>query len=182
MQTHLIVTLACPDRPGIVERITDVISNYSANWEESRLARLGGDFAGIIKIGVADEQSAALADALRSMADGEMTVIVKRAEQPRDDDQQTATVFDLLLAGADHEGIVHEVAHYLAGHGINVETMETEVVRAPMSASPLFHMLAQIKVPGTLPPAELSANLERIGEQLGVDIEIRSATDHRAER
>ena len=39
MKTLLMVTITCPDRPGIVEQITQVVIRYSANWEDSRLAR-----------------------------------------------------------------------------------------------------------------------------------------------
>ena len=55
MKTYLVVTITCPDRPGIVERLTELLVAHAANWEESRMARLGGDFAGIVKIGVAPE-------------------------------------------------------------------------------------------------------------------------------
>jgi glycine cleavage system regulatory protein len=172
MRTHLVVTITCPDRPGIVERVTQVIERFSGNWEESRLARLGGDFAGIVRVSVPPEKAESLADALRAMGDERMTVIVKVTDPDAAPLQAGQCLYQLRLNGADHEGIVHTVSGYLAGHGINVEEMETEIVHAPVSASPLFHMQAQIKAPGELPLAELSANLDRIADELGVDIEI----------
>ncbi len=41
---------------------------------------------------------------------------------------------------------------------------------APVTAAPLFQMQARIRVPPRLPLAELRANLERIGDEQGVDI------------
>ena len=175
MKRSLVITVTCPDRPGIVERITEVISRFSANWEESRMARLGGDFAGIVKISAPEEKAEALAESLRGLADEQMTVAVKVGELGRSDPLQGYGLYDLRLVGADHEGIVHKVSGFLAGQGINVEAMETEVVAAPISGSPLFQMQAQIKVSAGLPLAELSANLERIGDELGVDIEVQPA-------
>jgi glycine cleavage system regulatory protein len=55
--------------------------------------------------------------------------------------------------------------------------MATQVVQAPVSASPLFEMQAQIKAPPDLPFSELQASLQRVGEDLGVDIEIRLRAD-----
>jgi glycine cleavage system transcriptional repressor len=173
MKTSLVVTLTCPDRPGVVERVTDVVAGFSANWEESRMARLGGDFAGIVRISVPQEQANALTQALQSMADEEMTVIVKAARSAAADAQQAGILYDLRLTGADHEGIVHDVASYLAGRGINVETMDTNVVQAPISATPLFEMTAQIKAPPDLSLPDLKASLLRVAEDLGVDIEVR---------
>lgn len=173
MKTYLVVTLTCPDRPGIVDRVTEAISGFSANWEESRMAHLGGEFAGIVKISVPQEEAEAVAAALWGMADDEMTVAVKFTKSGASESAGEHGLYELRLEGADHEGIVHTVSHYLAGRGINVETMDTEVVRAPVCGTPLFHMVAQIKVPPELPLPELNANLDHIGEDLGVDIDVR---------
>ena len=173
MKTYLVVTITCPDRPGIVERITEVLAAHEANWEESRMARLGGDFAGIVLISVAAAKVEALAAALRALDTERMTVVVKPTQPAAADTLAGGSLYDLRLTGADHEGIVHKVSAYLAGQGINVETMETDVAPAPVSATPLFRMEAQIKVPVRLTLAELRGNLERIGDELGVDIDVR---------
>ena len=172
MKTYLVITVTCPDRPGIVERITEILADFSANWEESRMARLGGDFAGIVKIGVAEERATALTEALQTLADEQMTVTVKVAQPAASKPLDGYVLYELRLTGADHEGIVHAVSRYLLDQGINVENMETEVNPAPMSASPLFHMKAQIKVPPQLSLDQLHASLDRIGEEHGVDIEV----------
>ena len=173
MKTYLVVTVTCPDRPGIVERITEVLVGHAANWEESRMARLGGDFAGIVLISVAPEKADALAASLHALGDAQMTVLIKPTK-PAADALVGGTLYELQLTGADHEGIVHKVSAYLAGQGINVEAMETDVVPAPVTATPLFQMEAQIKVPPRLTLAELQGNLARIGDELGVDIEVRA--------
>ncbi len=172
MRSYLVVTITCPDRPGIVEQITEALVGFSANWEESRMARLGGDFAGIVKVGVPQEQAESLSEALRGLGDSETTVTVKVARDSAVQALVGYTLFELRLVGADHEGIVHTVSRYLVDQGINVEEMETQVVPAPMSASPLFEMEARIKVPPRLSLEELNANLQGIGEELGVDIEV----------
>jgi glycine cleavage system regulatory protein len=172
MKTYLLVTITCPDRPGVVERLTEVVLRFSANWEESRMARLGGDFAGIVKISVAASRAEALAQAIRELADEQMSVAVKVAQPATSTSLQGYTLCELHLTGADHEGIVHTVSGYLANQGVNVEAMETEVVPAPVSASPLFRMEARIKVPPGRSLSELIANLEHIGEELGVDIDV----------
>ena len=173
MKTYLVVTLTCPDRPGIVDRVTEAIAGYSANWEESRMAHLGGEFAGIVKISVPQEEAEAVAAALWGMADDEMTVAVKFTKSGAAESPDEHGLYELRLEGADHEGIVHAVSHYLAGQGVNVEAMDTEVAHAPISATPLFHMAARIKVPAGLSLSDLNANLDRIGEEHGVDIEVR---------
>ncbi len=46
-----------------------------------------------------------------------------------------------------------------------------------MSASPLFEMSAVIKVPGGIAPEELRTNLQQIGEEMGVDIELSGCAE-----
>jgi glycine cleavage system regulatory protein len=101
-----------------------------------------------------------------------MSVVVKSTRLGEPDPRKDHSLCELRLVGADHEGIVHKVASHLARQGINVEQMETEVVPAPISASPLFHMEARIDVPPSVSIADLKSQLSRIGEELGVDIEL----------
>lgn len=173
MKTYLIVTITCPDRPGIVERITQRAVTHAANWEDSRLARLGGDFAGIVKLTVDSAHAERLTQALLALADQETTILVKATHEDLAQPPTGHTLLQLQLFGADHEGIVHKVAAYLAGHGINVETMDTSISRAPMSAAPLFQMNAVIRVPAGLSAEELGNSLRLIGNEMGVDIDLQ---------
>ena len=150
MKTYLVVTITCPDHPGIVERITEQVVNHSANWEDSRMARLGGDFAGIVLISVAPANAETLTEALLALSDEQTTVEVKATHEEPSAAPLEHQLLDLSLSGADHEGIVHRISAYLAGQGINVESMDTSVEPAPVTASPLFHMNAVIKVRGDL--------------------------------
>lgn len=176
MKTFLVVTITCPDRPGIVERITEVVAAQGGNWEESRFARLGGDFAGIVMLSAPPPHSETLATALVALTGGDMTVTVKSTSPKTLSMRAGHVLCQLRLEGADHEGIVHDVSAYLARQGINVEAMETKIAAAPMSATPLFQMEAQLDVPPTRTIDELRESLRSIGDQLGVDIEILPAT------
>ena len=177
MKSFLVVTITSPDRPGIVERVTDVVVAHGGNWEESRLARLGGDFAGIVMVSVPPERVDELTTALVALANDEMNIVVKCTSPSAPARREGHMLCVLRLDGADHEGIVHDVSAHLAKHGINVESMETELVAAPMSATPLFHMEAQLDVPPSLTVDELRENLLLIGDQLGVDIEVAPAQE-----
>jgi glycine cleavage system transcriptional repressor len=171
MNAFLVITVTCPDRPGIVEQVTEVVVAHGGNWEASRMTRLGGEFAGIVLVSIVAQHADALAESLRGMTDDRMTVMVKRTQLPALEAVGTNS-YQFRLTGADHEGIVHTVASYLASRGINVEDMETDVEAAPITASPLFRMSARLDVPEQVPLERLRADLADIGEELGVDIEI----------
>ncbi len=171
MKTFLVVTITCPDRPGVVERITQVVFGESANWEDSRMARLGGEFAGIIKLSAEEDRVDRLVEALEQLADDETRVAVRRTSEPSSAGASPQLV-TLSLSGADHEGIVHRVSALLASNKVNVESMETSVVPAPVTASPLFQMVARVLIPAGVDATVLNRDLSQLAESLGVDIEL----------
>ncbi len=177
MKTYLVITITCPDRPGIIERITELALSHSANWEDSRMARLGGDFAGIVLLNAAQQDAEQLTHTLLALSDSETTVTVKATHEDPSTPPMEHRLLDLSLTGADHEGIVHKVSAYLAGQNINVESMETSVASAPMSGSPLFQMTAVLKVPTSLAIEPFASALQRIGDELGVDIDLQPRRD-----
>lgn len=172
MKRDLIVTVVCPDRPGIVDRLTGIICRFGGNWEESRMARLGGDFAGIVKVSVPDANAQALARALVEETRDEMTISAKLTAVGSEDTAPCSAQCTVRIGGADHEGIVHSVTHYLASAGANVVSMETGVTHAPVTGSPLFHMKAGVVLPPGLGADEIKSSLERVCRDQGVEVEV----------
>jgi len=80
--------------------------------------------------------------------------------------------YQIEVLGADHEGIIYEIAQHLAQQGINIEDAETTTAPAPMSGTPLFTMQATVLVPPNLQFNKWSNSLEEIGDKLNVNIEI----------
>ncbi len=60
--THasLVVTVMGPDRPGIVRLLSDKAQRFGANWTDSRMARLAGEFAGMVHFEVPHDNAEAL--------------------------------------------------------------------------------------------------------------------------
>ena len=52
MTTPLVITVISADKPGLVESLAQTISRHGGNWLESRMARMAGQFAGIVRVDV----------------------------------------------------------------------------------------------------------------------------------
>ena len=76
MQTSLVLTVIGPDRPGIVEQLSDQVLAVGGNWEESRMTRLAGKFAGLLRVSVDVAHADRLAAGLRSLTAGNLTIVV----------------------------------------------------------------------------------------------------------
>jgi glycine cleavage system regulatory protein len=168
MQIPLVMTVISPDRTGLVESIARMVAEHGGNWLESRMCRLGGEFAGILRIEIPADQKAALMDAIEKLQSGGLQILVRA-------DQAAATAATgrqttLEIVGSDRPGIVREITRSLARAGVNVEEFSSEVVSAPMSGETLFKAEARLLLPENCDLAALKADLEKIAADLLVDV------------
>jgi len=170
----LVLTLVGPDRPGLVEAISGIVARHGGNWLESRMAHLAGQFAGILRIEIPDEQLSPVRDALARLHSHELQLIVVRADaEPH---EALRRPLRLHLVGHDRPGIVREIAQVLASRNVNVEELNTECQSAPMSGEVLFVATAKLGVPDQLGIDELRGALEHIASDLMVDVTLEAPT------
>ena len=174
MRTSLVLTVIADDKPGIVEKLADQILTAGANWEESRMARLGGKFAGLLRVSVDRDRAGHLATSLRSLEDDGLTVVVAEAGDVLED---TRLTLDLELVGQDHPGIIRDISRVLAHHRINIEELETDLSSAPMSGEALFRARAHLQVPASISLDDLRRELETLAGELMVDLALQDRPD-----
>ena len=174
---HLVVTLIGPDRRGIVADVTEVINEHHASIKESRMTRLGGEFAIIMLVSVPSEQKELCAAALQKFDEEELTVSIRKTDLSRPEKFKGFVPYEVLVWGADLPGIVHTIAEYLTEEKVQVEDVETHVTQAPITGTPLFSMTAFVQAPPELTLPELREKLEDVGDELGVDIDVKLRMD-----
>lgn len=163
----LVLTFIADDRPGLVEKLSQTVTEHGGNWLESRMAHLAEKFAGIARIEIPGGRISSLKDALIALeADGfRLAVEDAAAGTPPE-----GTVLDLDLVGPDQPGIVRDISHCLAERGASVEEMETDIREAPMGGGNLFYAKARVRVPRRLSEDDLRHALEDLAASLMVDI------------
>lgn len=172
MRKNLVLTLTGHDRIGIVERVTKLVLDAGGNVDSSRMARLGGEFAMLMLVSLPEARYDELNNSFSGLRDEGFTMTICPTMLADPLKFVGWMPYQVQVSGADHEGIVHNIAFHLAEHGINIETMDTNMVKAPMSGTPLFTMTAVVLVPPQLPFHDLEDDLEIIGDNMNVDIEI----------
>lgn len=176
MSVSLVLTVIGPDRPGLVEALSQAVVDHHGNWLESRMARLAGQFAGVLRVEIAEEHTAELARALEELGSHSLQVIVARSEPIEPGGSEpTQRVLHLDLVGSDRPGIIREISQALAGRGINVDELRTGVESAPMSGELLFRAHADLHVPASLDTEDLRSALEELATDLMVDVELEEA-------
>lgn len=169
MAVTLIFSIVGPDRPGLVETLAEVVTQHQGNWLESRMAHLGGHFAGIVSVSVPPGFAADLTGALKCLEKQGLSITV-RADAGVVAEKDPAGLMQLELVGADRPGIVRMVSQALAKHGCNVEEFTSEVTSAPMTGEPLFNATISVHFPAGVAIPAVQAELEQIAADLMVEI------------
>ena len=171
MQLSLVMTVIGKDRPGLVDSVAGIVAYQGGNWLESRMSRLGGQFAGILRIQISAEKEAVLVRSLKHLETQGLTIVVQSDRPQAEESEQVLTYLEIV--GQDRPGIVHQISHALAAHGVNVEDLNTECSSAAMSGETLFKAAAKLKIPSSCKLGELKRELEQIAEDLIVDITLK---------
>jgi glycine cleavage system transcriptional repressor len=169
---NFVLTLTGPDRIGIVENVTGLMLDRGGNVETSRMARLGGEFAVLMLVSMPEERFADLETAFAELTAQGYKVGTSPAERTHAESHAGWLPYRIEVHGADHEGIIHEIAHHLAQRGISIEEVESESTPAPTSGVPLFAMSARVLVPPDESVRGWELGLEEIGWRLNLEIDV----------
>lgn len=164
----LVLTVIGEDKPGLVEQLATLVMDHRGNWLESRMAHLGGQFAGILHVEVPEDSLEALTKALGELHERGLSVMVAR--DPDGAVSAKASTVTLELVGHDRPGIVRQLTRVIAAHGANVQEIETTRESAPMSGEALFRARAVLDVPAQADLGHLQADLEQVSHDLMVDL------------
>jgi glycine cleavage system regulatory protein len=163
----LILTVVGPDRPGLVRALSEAVAARGGSWLESRMARLAGQFAGIVLV----EAPESLLDDLRALESQGLRIGVQGGVAGTVLAAAAEPALALEVVGNDRPGIVRDIAQIMAENGVNIEELTTGVVSASFSGEPLFRVTAKVRAPSEAAVDAVRAGLERLGNELMVDIQ-----------
>jgi glycine cleavage system regulatory protein len=169
MTVELVLSVIATDRPGLVSTLAEAVAGHGGNWVDSSMARLGGEFAGIVRVALPEGSVTGLETALSGLAGQGITVVTRRS-RGAPPPTRAAT---LELTCADTPGIVREIAAALAERGVSIDELETSVFEGSMSGQPLFSARARLVLPEGLDADSLRESFEAIGQDIMAEIVVR---------
>ncbi|MBJ7458982.1 MAG: ACT domain-containing protein [Thermoleophilaceae bacterium] len=172
MSTYAVAVVG-RDRPGIAAAVVRALYESRANIEDSRMSILGGHFAMMLVVSMEDGVGA---DGLNSELEkvrSSMELEHALAQQIDDVGGQArpAPTHVLTVYGADHPGIVAAVCDALAARQVNIDDLATRVVGSEQQ--PVYTLICELTLPGSLEPAALGADLDGVALEQGVEVSLR---------
>jgi len=169
----LVLTVIGEDRPGLVEALAQLISEHEGSWDESRMARLAGHFAGVVQVHLPVRRAEALIAALPGLTERGLQASVVDSDGSRASVDRRH-IFRLELVGQDHPGIVREISSSLSALGVSVQDLRTVVESAAMSGERLFRAQAELAPPPDVELERGRAALERLADERMVDVTLEA--------
>lgn len=165
-----VITVVGPDRSGLVDALSTWVKGAGGDWQNSHLAHIGDQFAGILEVSVPEQQRATFEEASARVAEetGLSLTLKPVGEAPR-----AGTLHHLSCLGQDRPGIVKALTDVLLEVQANIETLETTTREAPMSGEQLFEARFAVRLPEHLDLDQLQERLSGIGEELMLDVQVQ---------
>ncbi len=161
------MTVLGADRPGLVHELAELVAARGGSWGESRMARLAGQFAGIVRVDCPGEAVEALLADLESLRAGGVSVqaVLEETAEPA-----ARRRLSLSVLGNDRPGIVRDLTASVAKAGGNIEELVTGLESAPMSGQALFRASGTVSVPEGISADAVRAAVEALSGEFAVDL------------
>lgn len=161
---HLVVSFISPDRPGIVDLLSNVVTNHQGNWQVSSMHHVSGFFAGIVEVAVPKDKAELLISSLKELPDFQINVAVAEVVTPSEAE------VTLSLTANDRTGIVQEISSTIHHQGGNLLRVESSYAPAPHSGQALFKATAHVAVEASQLDDLIEA-LESLADDIMVDVQ-----------
>lgn len=161
---HIVISFIGPDRPGLVDSISNIIKQHKGNWQTSSMHRLSGYFAGVVEIAVNANNCEALVTDL-STIDG--IKILHEVSTPSKSEETTTVTLE--LTSNDRSGIIQDISSVIHHQGGNLLKVVSTQESAPHSGQVMFKAKAKIDV-AKCNVDDLVGALENIADDFMVDI------------
>ena len=166
---HAVLSAVGPDRPGLVQEVSEFVLDRGGNIADSRMANLRGQFTIMMLVAGSPDTVARLGGDAATLAAQTGLQVWLTPAAPEDVEAERSEQYRLTGSALDQAGLVHEVAGVLRRFGVNIESMETELEAAPETGAPIFAMAIVLSVPPAVALEQLRSELTRVCDALNVD-------------
>jgi glycine cleavage system transcriptional repressor len=173
---HFALTIIGRDHPGIVASVTEILFRLGCNIADSSCTILGGQFAMILILSPPEEIGPPAFEAAFDGLEKEGLSVFVRKLQPGG---ETAPRIEgelcmISVYGSDKPGIVFPVAKALGDRRINITDLNTKLIGT--ADNPVYVMMIEAVLPPGFSFEDLAVLLDKLKQELLVDISLRSIT------
>lgn len=174
MHQRYIMTAFGKDRPGIVAEVTRILYANGCNLEDTSMSMLADEFTINLLFSSSGRFSEAqLLEECSLLEERQgIAAFIRPVKARRPSSGASAALCTLHVEGLDQAGIVYKVSQFLADHALNIVNLKSTVKSTPESGTSLYLMDMQVQIPATSSMENLQAGVNRVAEELNVEISV----------
>ena len=170
MKKFMILFTVGKDRPGIVDDVSTLLFGHGANIEDSRMAALGGRFSIMTLFSSSPQNLEKIKTAIGDLRQAGLESFLYEADDPETGPREPSLPLYVEVRAIDHPGIVKRVVHILHQHNVNIQSLKTDVNRAPLSGAPLLELSLEADVPAHASIAGIKEELSDLAVEMNLDL------------
>ena len=173
---HLVITAIGSDRPGICNRLTQVVTHSGGNIVDSRIALFGKEFTLILLVSGETTTITRIETLLPTMsAEHDLMVVMKRTA-PHQALQYTYKV-ECTIESEDRVGLTEAFTQFFFNHQINIAELSAQTQKSPKKTphtqADQFHIFISGLTELDMDSRQLEQAFERLCQTLSVKGELQ---------
>jgi glycine cleavage system regulatory protein len=167
MNISLTLTILGQDKLGLVNCLAKIIFAHKANWLESKMSRLAGQFTRILRVEREKVNIKQLTEDLKALETEGLQISFITEEKVS---LLEKCLIHVDVIANDRLRIMQELSKAITNAGGNIEELTTELQSAAMSGYPIFHAYGKVSLIPSATEASLCAAIELLSDDLSVEI------------
>jgi len=168
MHTQLVISLLAPDAPGLLARLTSLITQSHCLYHDSRIAVFGETLTGSIIVDGSWDRLAKLETALEKFQT-ETGANLQWQRAHRDHSRRRCLPYIVDAIGLTSVNMPEAIAGFLANHSIRIRDFSTHCYLPQHSNEPLTVLRALVDVPADLHLGQLKSNFFDLCDRINLD-------------
>lgn len=168
MTQMIVISAIGKDRPGVVQSLSECILKGGGNIQESRMSRLGQEFAMLALVSGSWATQSKLQSALDKLATEQaLSISVRPTESMTDQLERLPYAVDVI--SLDQQGIVFELSRFMASRNIDISEVSTRAYRAAHTGAPMFAVQMHIGIPAESSISRLREEFLEVCDHMNLD-------------
>ena len=170
-ESQLVLTALGQDKPGFVKALSKVVLDSGGNITESRMTRLGNEFA-LIMFVVGSEKVISVVESSVKESQASLALAINCKRTSIKKVQEKHKPYQINVICMDQPGIVHDLTDYIASHFINIETMDTSSYAAAHTGTTMFSLDMCISIPESVNTTQFKNDFLSFCDNLNLDASV----------
>ncbi len=165
---HLNITFSAPNQQSVIKQLIYLVAKNQCHIEESRLALLGEQFSGLLRIAGNWNSIAKLEAALGNIPPEDAIQLEVRRSEPVQFEGKFLPYLAQVIA-LDTPSLVYEITHFFVDQNIQIIDLQTDPFRTSHSETMMITLSMRINVPVSINIADLREQFMILCDELNVD-------------